>query len=152
LESNQGREKEALVRLDSASATVALSEKRRRSERSGGRDEPARRLSGRPYRSRLHDLVVEDGMSSANTGCWLPFLAALAGWAALVGCGASVIKMDDEAKAAWNLRQKTDSMLLCVLPVVKVFIMLCASHGVNADQEIALVLQIMKHLSGREEK
>jgi hypothetical protein len=63
------------------------------------------------------------------------------------GCGASIILMDDEAAAAWQLRKKTDQLLHACLPILRVFILLCGSHDVKPDQEIALLQEVIRHLS-----
>jgi hypothetical protein len=62
-------------------------------------------------------------------------------------CGASMSLPSADIEAAWNTRRHTDDLLLACLPVLKVFIMISVSHGLNANPEIALVSEIAAYLS-----
>jgi hypothetical protein len=62
-------------------------------------------------------------------------------------CGAFIVLPDGEATPAWQLRKRTDKLLLQALPVLRVFVLLCASHEVDAHQEVELIRQISSHLA-----
>jgi hypothetical protein len=65
-------------------------------------------------------------------------------------CGGSMSLPAEKVQEAWNLRKKTDRLLMSCLPILRCFVMLSTSHRVNADQEIALINEIAAHLAQSE--